>query len=850
MDFDKTWRDWTADLQLPHPRSDFRFDPVFYAANYGDVTISKLSPSVHYNTVGRLKGRSPNLYTLLKAARPNIDVRLKRLINDPDLLQAMQTGAPEAFELAFELVALGAPVDLKVSDFSEKFYKTTYPDIEQAGIHAFRHYMEYGHREGRKTLQVLRRNFAHGDQPYDPDKPTILLGVHQLSRTGAPMVALQMAREAQETHNVVVGGLMGGEIFEAFRRECYRLVVTPSPHEELAYLADDIDLNFDFAVLNSTESMDFLKYLLPNDIPFAMYLHEYTEYTQPYKPLFLSKFSDLLVFSSEPVRESWANVFANTGFDATADTIVLPQHNLRIGQVKPDLIMEARETLSNILGTDVREKRIVYGAGQVHWRKGSDMFALTAQLAKKLLPDTVFIWIGDGENHEDPHFGVYYEKHLVEAEANLPGSNFFTLPAGDAYMPLVRSADAMFLTSRFDPLPNVVFDATKFGNDVVFFRNASGFDDPVYKDAPLLHPVDFGDLRAAVDQIGQIPIAERTAKPTPDVKDTNLFAKISGALQKKITHKTEFVIGDARYDASSLFPAGPEFAEARRKERAKAVALGRRHVWQSPYHVFQQIEKSDNWIHKALDIQPYQPIDTQNGGLPPFSIHMHAFHPDRLHTDLQVFEAFGHAHKVVITTDTHQKRSQISRTCEESGLDAEIKVVPNLGRDILPFLQLLAEDDSADDHVWAHLHQKQAQGSAMSGETWHQFLTTILLGGTEAVSNAITIAGQPDVGVVAPFDPFDTSWAGARRLLDRFSDRFDQPLPDQPLLFPAGNMFWVKAGIARDMLNFFGKDYPWPTEPIATDGTVYHLIERLWPALAAKAGKKAVFIEKQDQPRG
>lgn len=62
-------------------------------------------------------------------------------------------------------------------------------------------------------------------------------------------------------------------------------------------------------------------------------------------------------------------------------------------------------------------------------------------------------------------------------------------------------------------------------------------------------------------------------------------------------------------------------------------------------------------------------------------------------------------------------------------------------------------------------------------------------------------------------------------------------------------MFWTRANVAREMLQLFGEDYPWPNEPIATDGTEFHLIERLWRAVAARMGLQSVFLHKPDEER-
>jgi len=72
---------------------------------------------------------------------------------------------------------------------------------------------------------------------------------------------------------------------------------------------------------------------------------------------------------------------------------------------------------------------------------------------------------------------------------------------------------------------------------------------------------------------------------------------------------------------------------------------------------------------------------------------------------------------------------------------------------------------------------------------------------------------------------------------------------ENPLLFPVGNMFWTRRSAAQAVNDVFGADYPWPNEPIANDGAEFHLIERLWPAVASKLGLDSVFLHKLDEQR-
>ena len=233
-----------------------------------------------------------------------------------------------------------------------------------------------------------------------------------------------------------------------------------------------------------------------------------------------------------------------------------------------------------------------------------------------------------------------------------------------------------------------------------------------------------------------------------------------------------------------------------------------------------------------------------------FAIHVHAFYIDDLDDDLRDQAAFARASRIVVTTDTEAKADRIRQMGADRGLTIQTQLVPNQGRDILPFLRLFGRDGLAgDDRIWCHLHQKKSVQTTSHGDVWRRFLHRILLGDQDMLSWAVRRIADPDVGLVAPFEPHFVPWDDSRRLLAGIADRFPGPMPQNPLLFPVGNMFWTKADVARQMLDLFGEDHPWPNEPIPTDGTEYHLIERLWPAIAARMGLDSVFLHKDDEER-
>ncbi|WP_300513171.1 glycosyltransferase, partial [Aliiroseovarius sp.] len=475
------WTDFLADTSLSEARPDFRFSPDFYATQYPDLLASGMDLGEHFWAHGRAEGRPGNRYQWAARATPDINARIAGLVIDPELSALIAAGEDGACELAFELIALGSPLDGRISDFSEDYYLAIYPDIAKAGMPPFLHFILHGVKEGRKSLRDIRDNEHDGAQEFDPAKPTCMICVHECSKSGAPVVGLDMVREAADHHNIVVSALRGGELFEEFRQQACVVILSEGPAEDMPHFRHPALQAVEFAILNSVECYLFTKVLISRDIPFASYLHEYAEYTLPaYKSIFTVLFSDLLVFSSRPVRDTWANIFSDLDFDTAHDSIVIPQQQLRLGDVSAEAHQQARNRLAGLIGLDLNGKRVVIGAGHAQWRKGTDLFVMAAQALRQTDPDTVFVWIGDGLNHEDVYFGVWLDKHMREAGANRPGSSLHFLPAGPYYHDVCRAADVMFLSSRLDPLPNVVFDAMAFGTQVVRFQGATGFDDDAY----------------------------------------------------------------------------------------------------------------------------------------------------------------------------------------------------------------------------------------------------------------------------------------------------------------------------------------------------------------------------------
>lgn len=852
LDLAAEWETRVDDAHLIVKRPDYHFDPDFYASRVPALADAGYGPLEHFERYGKVEGRAPNLYRELRASLPDIDARIEAILIDDGLKSAIAQGQPGVHELAFELIALGDGHDHVISNFSVRHYLKTYPDIARAGIAPLVHFLRYGATEGRRSLAEVRSGFATGGLGFDPARPTCMICVHDFTKSGAPMVGLDLVRSAARTHNVIVGALRTGELRDRFLPECSAVFVSERPQHEFEYVLPSPAGDFDFAVLNSVECYAFIPLLTARDKPFAMYLHEFIEYTTPRsKAVFTSLFPDLLVYSSDRVRQSWCPQLDDVGFDIERDSIVLPQHRLTRGAVSADQIADARARLGALIGQDIGERRVIYGAGHAQWRKGSDLFVLAAQMTARRAPEgaeaPLFVWIGDGVNHEDPYFGVWLEKHMRAAGAGGDGGNLFFLPAGPYYHDVCMAADGMFLSSRLDPLPNVAFDAVKAGAEIVLFSGATGFDDEDYAGHPALRPVGYGRMDEVLDAIAAIPPKQPRDADGESDAPIDAFGEISAALTERTNARRRFVIGRGAYDLPAMAPGGREALDQRQREREKIWTMGRRFIWRSADEARGEIAASDNWIHQKLSIETFATTDAPP---PAFGLHIHAFYLDGLEQDIAGHKAITAARRIVVTTDTARKKERIESTFRSCGKDVEVRLIPNQGRDILPFMRLfLNGGPGSEEEIWCHIHQKKSIGSAASGDVWRSFLMAILLGDANAISTAPGLITDHDTGLVSAFDQYIVGWAASRQILGQVEPKLAGPLPPHPILFPVGNMFWVKRDVVERMNALFGPHYQWPNEPLANDGTVYHMIERLWPAMAAELNLKALFLDKADQAR-
>ena len=831
-------------------RPNFRFDPTFHAGASSSIAKTAVEPGAHLAAKEGAAAGHGSLYSQLHQQAPHIDKGLIRIVTHPELKVLIEAGDPDALHLAFELIQLGTPVDTEIADFSMQAYLEWHPDIVAAGMNPLMHYLCHAMIEGHhRSLTDLREDLHEGARPFHPEYETVLICLPDLAHSEAFLVIREMLRQTDGARNIIVAALEGGGMLDQILPHCCAVQITRKPLLELPYARHTAFRQVDRAILYRAKSAWFIHHCVAQDIPFAAYIDDHVEETPAWQSSCLTAFADLLAFSSDHIRDNWRGCFSDIGFATETDSTVIPPYPLTWGAVTETRRIEARQTISRVLGRDIGKARLICGTGPIGMRCGTEIFSQAAQIAAGLSSNTVFIWIGDGLNHQEAGYGTYLDYQLRQLSGDSSVDNLFLLPDGPLYSDLLEAADAMFLSARLGPIPHAAFDALRHGCHVVCFEGATGLADPRYRGSGRIRCTPYGNPFTAAQALLALP--QKTGQaPAPIVPaPASSLARIDLALRDRLSRQRNFVLGESAFDIPLLFTKAEADHPLRRREREKMFSYNRRLLWRDVKDARDALAASGSWLHERIRIEDYADVGP-DGRMPDYAIHIHAFYTDHLADDLRSHAAaFERASRIVVTTDTQGKAEVIRAIGEAQGLRIETQLVPNQGRDILPFLRLFGAGGLGGEGLWCHLHQKRSVQTTSHGDVWKRFLHRILLGGETCISNALVHIAHPGTGLVAPFEPHHLGWGESRRLLPSVAGAFPGSLPDAPLLFPVGNMFWTRGDVAREMLDLLGDAYPWPNEPIATDGTVFHLIERLWPAVAARMGLNSVFLHKQGEER-
>lgn len=370
---------------------------------------------------------------------------------------------------------------MRLLDFDSDFYLQINHDVRAAGLDPFRHWVEHGQFEGRaksRSDEVRGLISLAGGAHRDASKPTLLVVSHEASRTGAPILALNLARRLKQTHNVVVLLLKNGPLVKAFASESIATYVLDHDYFWSAAIAPykirAIHPDINAAFVNSVVSFPVVLSLKSQGVKIISLIHEFASYIKPASILRdMLRDSDVIVFSAPIIQKDAIRVLGDLG---AARVVILPQGKCDVNETPATLSVEALK-VRDYLSAEKVMRKIVLGAGSVGMRKGVDLFIQCAASLKARHPelDVLFVWAGHGYDPErDVGYSVYLEDQVRRSGLE---QSFKFLGELDDINVAYQMSDVMWLTSRLDPLPNVGIDAICLGLPIVCFENASGIAD-------------------------------------------------------------------------------------------------------------------------------------------------------------------------------------------------------------------------------------------------------------------------------------------------------------------------------------------------------------------------------------
>ena len=707
-----------------------------------------------------------------------------------------------------------------------------------------------------------------------PDFETVLVVSHEASRTGAPILSLNLVQALMGRYNVVVLLLRGGELTDAFKLSGAAVIESFPPYP----VGDTVSqlcarFKFKFALINSIESRAVLPELGDYFVPTISLIHEFASYTRPlYAFRYAFSWSDEIVFSTNLTME---NAFAEYPDLSDRAVHVLPQGRCLL----PASEISEEQRLAEI--TRIRrlirpaglaeDTVVVLGTGFVALRKGVDLFIeCAARVARSPGGNRCrFVWIGGGY---DPDNDVSYSVYLADQirRAGLQGYISF-IDATAAIETAYEEADLLLLSSRLDPLPNVAIDALAQGVPVLCFDKATGIVDFLVenglRDHCVAEYIDTSDMAAKILALaGSQAMREDISKKcrTASIEYFNMDKYVASleALAQNVCEcqRQEKVDTQTILDAG-LFQKDFLVMSQRQNQTIEDLVLSYVRGWarmvnrRKPFPgfhpgIYQErhgvaTQEADPFADYLRAGRPegswrYPVIVAQKsirGELPGdnrVALHLHVYYPELL-PEIMTQLAFNRIHPdlFVSVADENARQLVISQLNKYQGKVVDIQLVPNRGRDIGPLLTVFGQRILANYDFVGHIHTKKsvALKDASVVDAWRQFLLMNLIGGKTVPMTDTILAHMNDdasIGMVFPDDPNILSWSANLAFAQPLAERMGLEKLPEHFIFPVGTMFWARTSALIPLLDLKLDWDDYPEEPLPYDGSMLHALERLF----------------------
>ena len=467
------------------------FDSGYYMERNPDVALAGALPLNHYALHGAFEGRKPNhlfdSYYYLKQHPEAGENGLNPLVH------YFVKGAAEGLDPG--------------PNFSTGFQHLEEAQEGKTGLNPLAQRLELLAKIDPLNLTEPSRGLVLREStPYLSDHaPRLILVSHEASRTGAPLILLNIVRHLAQRHGFecFVLTMRSGPLLTEFHRFAH--VADLELVSDKTAFVEGLLLHLEAnppqaAILNTAESIHLAGPFQDRGTPILSLVHELaTSYTPAhFKNIF--SLSQKVVFPSRFCRRS-----ALKAADPPRDKAVVLSQGLLDDEFGSGDRPSARKEVVLELGLP-EDAFMVLGCGTQDLRKGLDLFT---QLALASLRGPLgetrahFVWLGGVRpNLFPPHSPARYCLRDIAA-AGLEDRVHF-IGSRDRVENYFLAADAFVMVSREDPFPCVVLEAMAAGLPVLAFEGAGGAPEALAEEAGMVLPYgDIGAMAGALRQLHQ-----------------------------------------------------------------------------------------------------------------------------------------------------------------------------------------------------------------------------------------------------------------------------------------------------------------------------------------------------------
>ncbi len=493
----------------PHPL----FDAEFYLLLNLDVCASGINPWEHFVRFGQAEGRQPHP------------------LFDSKFYEAELFETPNEYNSLFEhFVEEGGQLGLSpCKQFDAKHYKKVFPSCN---ANPLEHFQMESKKGGITRAQSLAAIFADSrDEVYEPTskkklpvsailfssnlsldakllkwkssvKPIMIFFGHEATRTGAPLILLELVRRFSNAgYECIVILAQGGQIvkdYEKFATVQVLVDVIPlvaQTRKCIAALSPFIEQGrVRGAVINTGTIAGLYDDLKERGVHTVTLVHEFMDGFSNEHMEVLYRSTDEIVFPSQFIRDLCNQTLAFGGLPTHVKAQGLLNENF--GNVDK---LQAKRELQKKLNLP-EDGFIVLGVGSLDLRKGFDFFLAAARKFSNRAEferPVYFVWLGAGKA---AHFSLQYFANWDVQQSSLEDVVRIVQNSADNQL-FFAGSDVFFMCSRQDPFPCVVQEALASALPVVSFAGSGGAQEMLQNGGGTVCP--YGDIDSVSEAISQ-----------------------------------------------------------------------------------------------------------------------------------------------------------------------------------------------------------------------------------------------------------------------------------------------------------------------------------------------------------